>query len=435
MLHVGDGLDDVRGDQRNLVRDRGERLHGVQHHRGGGVHLVRVLAADDAAVAELDGGAGADAGLALAALAGVLGGGARGLHGDAVLGLQAELAHERGGAVHRALVGGAGGVVAEVAEIAADDLLPGGLAHDGVVGDAEADAVHAHVRGALVGAGLLGHLLPDGAEERERVDVAVVVDGGLAVGGEVVRIDHVLILEVDRRGLVGDVQRVLEGHVPDGEGLELGVTGLVAALALVVKLREAGGELAAAGAGRGDDDDRTLGGDVFVEAVTGFGDDGVDVGGIALGDVMIVDRDAAVLQAGAELLGPELAGEAGDHHAADEQAPGAEVVDQLEGVGVVGDAEVGAHLLALDVAGVDAEDDLGLVLEGLQEAELHVRIVAGQAAGGVEVVHQLAAELEVELAVRGGAALDLLRLFLQVLLVVESDFLGHGVIAPGAYGC
>jgi hypothetical protein len=37
--------------------------------------------------------------------------------------------------------------------------------------------------------------------------------------------------------------------------------------------------------------------------------------------------------------------------------PVAQVVDQLQRVGVVGDAEVGPHLLALDVAGVDAEDD------------------------------------------------------------------------------
>ena len=76
----------------------------------------------------------------------------------------------------------------------------------------------------------------------------------------------------------------------------------------------------------------------------------------------------------------------------------------------------------LDVARVDAEKDLGLVAEGLEEAQLDVRIVAGQAARGVHVVHQLAAELQVELAEALRAAADLLGLFGQVFLVVKATF-------------
>ena len=55
------------------------------------------------------------------------------------------------------------------------------------------------------------------------LDVAVVVDGDLAVGLEVEGIDQVEVADVGRGRLVGDVDRVLEGQVPDGEGLELGV--------------------------------------------------------------------------------------------------------------------------------------------------------------------------------------------------------------------
>ena len=80
-------------------------------------------------------------------------------------------------------------------------------------------------------------------------------------------------------------------------------------------------------------------------------------------------------------------------------APAAEVVDQLHGVGIVGDAEIGADFFSLDVPGIDAEQDVGLVLELLDQPHLHIRIVAGKDAGGVVVEQQLSAELEVELVV------------------------------------
>ena len=116
------------------------------------------------------------------------------------------------------------------------------------------------------------------------------------------------------------------------------------------------------------------------------------------------------LEALAELLRGDLSGIARDHHAAEEKAEALEVVDELERVVRVGDAEVGAHLLVLDVASVDAENDLRLVAERLQQAQLHVRIVAWQTARGVHVVHQLAAELQVELAKLRRPAADLVAL-------------------------
>ncbi len=166
----------------------------------------------------------------------------------------------------------------------------------------------------------------------------------------------------------------------------------------MVELREAGGQLAAPGAGAGDDHDRPLGGDVVVGAVALVADDAVDVGGVAAGEAVGVDGDAAALEPGLEHAGRRLVLEAGDDHGPHQEAPVAQVVDELEGVGVVGDAEVGAHLALLDGARVDADDDLGLVLELLQQADLDVGVVAGQDAGGVEVEGDLAAELEIELA-------------------------------------
>ena len=137
-----------------------------------------------------------------------------------------------------------------LAEIAADDLLGGRLAHDGVVADAEAGAVDPHVGGGVVDQGVLGDLFQDAPDQGKGLDVAVVVDRLDVVGLEVVVVDEVDVLQVGGGRLVGDVDRVVQGQVPDGEGLELGVAGADAAPVVVVELGEAGGQLAAA-RGRG----------------------------------------------------------------------------------------------------------------------------------------------------------------------------------------
>ena len=137
---------------------------------------------------------------------------------------------------------------------------------------------------------------------------------------------------------------------------------------------------------------------------------------------MEVALDAARLELLAELLGGELPFIARHDDAAHHKPERGEVVYELECVVGVGDAEVRAHLLALDVAGIDAEYHLGLVLERLEKPELHVGVVPGEAPRRVEVVHELPAELEVEAAVLPGSAANLLGLLLQVLVVVEADF-------------
>ena len=149
---------------------------------------------------------------------------------------------------------------------------------------------------------------------------------------------------------------------------------------------------------------------------------------------MRVDRDAAAFEARLEDARRGLPVEARDDDGTDQQAPGAQVVDELHGIDVVGHAEIGAHLLALDGAGVDTDDDLGLVAELLEETDLDVGIVAGQDASRVEVERDLAAELQIE------PALDLAdpfddgaRLLVEVLVVVEADCRGHRCLlrSPG----
>ena len=79
--------------------------------------------------------------------------------------------------------------------------------------------------------------------------------------------------------------------------------------------------------------------------------------------------------------------------------------------------------------GVDDDDDLHVVHQLLEHADLGVGLETGQHARGMVVVEQLAAELQVQLAAElVDAVADVLGLQRDVLVVVES--LAHGRGAP-----
>ncbi len=385
------------------------------------MHQRRVAARDDRPVRQLDRGADERSLVALARCALRLAGSlARRLDRGPVLRAHDVLFHQRLEALAGLLLGMPRDELAAMPEVAPQDLLPGGTLRAIVVDDREARSVDAHVRRGLVHRARARDALEDALEQRERRDVAVVVHRGLAVRLEVERVDHVDVEQVGRGRLVRRVDRVLEREAPDWEGLELRVTRVDAALVLVVDLRETGRHLAAVRAGCVDDDERPLRLDVGVRAVAFLADDLVDVGRVAVDRAVRVDRDAAPLELRAERRRGRLPRVARDHHRAHEEPPPAEVVDELEGVRVVGQPEVRADLAALDVAGVDADDDLRLVAELLEQVHLDVGVEARQHARRVLVEEQLPAELEIELVATALDPLeDRLGLFFEVLRVVE----------------
>ena len=216
---------------------------------------------------------------------------------------------------------------------------------------------------------------------------------------------------------------MLERQVPDGERLELRVAGRDAPLPIVVHLAQARRQLAGARAGGRHDDEvpRGLGPLIGAEAL--LRDDrghGVRVAG-----------DHAVaghLQAEAlELLEERQRTVVGvlqlrDHHVLHQEPALPEHVHEAQDVVLVRDAQVGADLVPLEVLGVEAHQDLGLVLDAVEHRDLVVRGEAGQDAGGVQVVEELAAHLQVQLPADLAAAfLDVLGLELDVLRAVESD--------------
>ena len=244
-------------------------------------------------------------------------------------------------------------------------------------------------------------------------------------------VDHVDVVEVGGGRLIGQVHRVLEGQVPDGEGLELGVARLHPPLILVVELAEAHRHLAAAGAGGGDHHQGAGSLHVLVLPVALVADDERDVSRIARNGVVEVDPDAQPLQSAAEGVGGGLTVVLGDHHAPHVQPLGPEGVDQTQHIHVVGDPQIPPHLVLLDVAGADGDDDLRPVLELGQHPDLAVRFEAGQHPGGVKVVEQLAAELQVQLVSELGDPLrDTGRLHLQIPAVVKSGPVHSSAGAP-----
>ena len=412
-LQILYGLDNLGRDQVSLLRDPGQLLQRVQDHRGGRSEQVCGLAGDDLAVGQLNRQGRMTGGFRL--------GTGGGHHRTEFILIQVQLLHEQEDLFSFFLSGmtlqegAAGGVVP------ADDFLLGSLTAGIVIGDAVAYHVHAHVSRALVG-GLAPHMLEEGVEHREDLDIPVVVDGGLTVGFQMEGVDHVHVAQVCGGSFVSHVDRMFQRQVPDGEGFELGVAGLDTPAVFLVQLAEAGGHLAAAGSGRGDQHQGAGGFHIVVPAETVIADDVLYIGGISFNGVVTVGFDALGVQPLFKGDGGGLPGPAGEYHGAYVQADAPEGVDQPQGVQVVGDAQVPADFAGFDVVGVDRDQDFFLVLHLQQHLDLAVRLETGKDAAGVEVVKQLAAQLQIQLAAEFVDALhDALRLHLGIFVMVKTE--------------
>ena len=413
-----DRLDGVGREEVHGIVDIRELLQRVEQHGGRGAKQVRGLARDDAPVRQLQRGA---------RLAGRLRHRERRRDHRAIRRSHLRLAHDVGDAVRLGRIGLGAALLHEGLVVAADDLLLRGVAARGVVGDAIAGHVHAHVRGRLVRR-LPRDLAQQRLQQREDLDVAVVGGDLLPVRLQVVLVEHVDVFQVRGGRLVGQVHRVRQRQVPDGEGLKLGVASGDAALVLVVHLAQAGGQLAGARPRRGHHDEVAGSLHVVVAAKAVVGNHRRRVVGVARDHVVarhLQAQAAEALKEGFDVLVVAL--QLRDHHVFHEEAAVAEHVHEAQHVIFVGDAQVRAHLLAHDVAGVEADDNLHFVLDPVQHGDLVVRGEPGEDAGGVVIVEKLAPHLQIEFAAdfppAGG---DVLGLHLNIFLSVKPDLVRHG---------
>ncbi len=88
----------------------------------------------------------------------------------------------------------------------------------------------------------------------------------------------------------------------------------------------------------------------------------------------------------------------GQHHAAHVKTVIGKGIDEPEHVHVIGDADISTDLVFLNIRRLDGDNDLRLVLQLLQHPDLGIRLKARKHPGGMIVVKQLSAELQIELS-------------------------------------
>ena len=93
--------------------------------------------------------------------------------------------------------------------VPADNLIICGIATDLVIANAEAHHIYAHICRRLVWI-LAIDALKDGIQNRENLNIPVVIYGNLIVGIHMERIYHINVVKVCRSSLVGNIHRMLK---------------------------------------------------------------------------------------------------------------------------------------------------------------------------------------------------------------------------------
>ena len=136
---------------------------------------------------------------------------------------------------------------------------------------------------------------------------------------------------------------------------------------------------------------------------------------------MVVYPDAQSLQPRLESPGNGLPLVPGQHHTGYIEPEAAEHIDQPDHIPVIGNAQIAPDFVFLDIIGVDGDHHLHLILQLQQHSQLAVRLEPGQHPGGVVIVIELAAELQIQLPSENSDPLpDMLRLHLKIPVVVKS---------------
>ena len=287
--------------------------------------------------------------------------------------------------LHRLFIRKAYGIFTLVTEIAPDYFLPRGLPDHIIIGNGKTGPVYPHIRGRLVERFPAGDLLQDPFEDGEGLNITIIVHGCLIIGLQVERVDEVEVPDIGGCGLIGDVHGVLERNIPDGKGLELCISGLYSSFIVVIHLGETRGKLTTAGARPGNDHKRFVRLNIIICSVSVIADNEVHIRRITFRIVVPEDFYAPPFQLVLEQGCCRLAFETGNDNTEHIHAPALEIIDELQCIGVIGDAEISSYLFSLYIACIDAQHDICLVLEFVQESNLYIRIISGQDSGRVIV--------------------------------------------------
>ena len=214
---------------------------------------------------------------------------------------------------------------------------------------------------------------------------------------------------------------MLQGEIPDGEGLKFRVAGFDAVPVLVIELAQAGRHFAAAGARCGDDHQLAAGLDIIVLPKAVFADDVFHIQRIAVDGIVVIAFQAQIGQPGVEGIGCRLSRVPRQDDAPYGQPVAAEGIDQTKHIQIVSNAEVSPDFILFDIVGVDHDDDLRLIGQLHQHADLAVWLKTRQDARCMIIIEELSSEFHIELSAElVDTPADHFRLFLQIQIVVKS---------------
>ena len=194
-----DGLKYLGRDDLYPIVNARYGLEGVEESGAGCAEKRRGLACDYSAVVQLYGYGGGGGELRL--------GKGRSYTASVRLGA-GELTHKELDLAELYLAAASLADIAENTVVSADYLLLCGVADGFIVIDTEARHIYTHIRGGLVGA-LAEDALEHRAKNGKYLNVSVVVYGGSTVGVEVEGVDHIDVVKVGCRRLVGEVDGVI----------------------------------------------------------------------------------------------------------------------------------------------------------------------------------------------------------------------------------
>src|SRR5690554_5380031 len=199
-----------------------------------------------------------------------------------------------------------------------------------------------------------------------------------AICRELEVVDLIHIADIGCCRLVGHIHRVIDRKVPNRKGLEFSISTLETVPIIVIQLTETGGKFSTPWSRRGNNNHGMLSLYVGVRSISFITDIRIDVGWIPIGRLMRIDLDLASREPIHELDCCRLPIEPRYHHTGHLEIPVCKIVDHLEDVGIVGDAEITSDLPSLDIVGINAHNHIYLVLKRLEHPHLHIRIEAGK---------------------------------------------------------
>ena len=191
-------------------------------------------------------------------------------------------------------------------------------------------------------------------------------------------IDHIDIVQIRRRRLIGEIDGVLERNIPDGKGFVLGITRLDPPLVVMIKLGEAGRHLPAPRPRGRDHHKGSCGLDILIFAVPVVADNQGDVRRIVFYGIVQIHSDVLFLKPLLKAHGPYLARIMREHHAPHIKPPAAKLIHQPLDVLVIGNSQIPPYLILFDIRRIDHDHDLRPVGELHQHAQLAVRLKTRQ---------------------------------------------------------